>query len=264
MCKLSEILTKGLQTYAKKKSENELGDRSAYIGASDIPNCPRKVILDKLDSDDHDLETLVRFERGHLAEDIVAKALQSAGYGNFVRQYEVDASEVLGVPIKAHLDFVWFSPNSLSVLEVKTVSSIPDFPYESWEMQLYAQMGLLVLTGIKVPVRGAILALDLNSGQHKVFNGYEHNEEVARGLIERGVFLWEALQAIKMERAEGELETEISNLCAYCKHIATCPRFAGPEIPELEPLASQLQSLRNQQKELKKQADSVYPCRKQD
>jgi len=255
MCKLSEILAKGLQTYAKKKSENELGDRSVYIGASDIPNCPRKVILDKLDSEDHDLETLVRFERGHLAENIVANALQSAGYGNFVRQYEVDATESLGVPVKAHLDFVWFGKNSVSVLEVKTVSGIPDSPYESWEMQLYAQMGFLALSGVEGQIRGAILALDLNSGQHKVFNGYEHNEEIAQSLFDKAVIMWEALAAIRAGQVDEDWQDKLTiqpnQLCCCCNHSASCPRFRGEvEMPEIEEEAKELLRLKAQKKSL--------------
>ena len=83
MCKLAEILENGLRAYCDNKTKTELGDRSEYIGASDIVGCPRRVVLDKLNPPKHSMETLVRFERGHLAEDIVANALQSAGYGKF-------------------------------------------------------------------------------------------------------------------------------------------------------------------------------------
>ena len=255
MCRLANILEEGLRTFCENKTKAELGDRSEYIGASDIVGCPRRVIMDKINPPHHSFETLMRFERGHLAEDIVANALQAAGYGNFVRQHEIDATEALGAPIKAHLDFVWFGQSSISVLEVKTVSSIPDSPYETWEMQLHVQMGLLALSGVKVPIRGAILALDLNSGRHKVFNGYEYDEETSRNLLLKGVEMWEALAAIKLGRVEDDWQDKIaiqpSELCCYCNHSASCPHFRGDvEMPEIEEEAKELLRLKAQKKSL--------------
>ena len=46
----------------------ELGDRTEYVGASDVGQCPRKVILSKTQPLPHDLQTLIRFERGNLVE----------------------------------------------------------------------------------------------------------------------------------------------------------------------------------------------------
>ena len=255
MCKLANILEEGLRTFCENKTKAELGDRSEYIGASDIVGCPRRVIMDKINPPHHSFETLMRFERGHLAEDIVANALQAAGYGNFVRQHEIDATEALGAPIKAHLDFVWFGQSSISVLEVKTVSSIPDSPYETWEMQLHVQMGLLALSGVKVPIRGAILALDLNSGRHKVFNGYEYDEETSRNLLLKGVEMWEALAAIRTGHAEDDWPEKIaiqpSELCRFCNHSASCPHFRGDvEMPEIESEAQEILVLKAKKKAL--------------
>ena len=57
------------------------------------------------------------------------------------------------------------------VLEVKTVSGIPKFPYEGWIRQLHFQMGLLEESKTSAKeVRGAILALDLDRGDTKYFN----------------------------------------------------------------------------------------------
>ncbi len=40
----------------------ELGDRSLYVGASDVAQCPRKVVLSKTEPVAQDLQTLIRFE----------------------------------------------------------------------------------------------------------------------------------------------------------------------------------------------------------
>ena len=44
----------------------ELGDRTEYVGASDVGQCPRKVVLPKTQPVPYDLQTLIRFERGNL------------------------------------------------------------------------------------------------------------------------------------------------------------------------------------------------------
>ena len=51
----------------------ELGNRSHYVGASDVAQCPRKVVLAKTEPVALDLQTLIRFERGNMVEHIVEK-----------------------------------------------------------------------------------------------------------------------------------------------------------------------------------------------
>jgi len=132
------------------------GDRNNYLGASDIGYCPRKVILDRLHPVDHDLATLLRFQRGHMAEDIVANAFGAAGYNNFDRQVEAVAGGA--TPIRCHIDFVFNAPKLKAILEVKSVSAIPDGPHSSWESQLYMQMGALAEQYPDHHIKGAILA----------------------------------------------------------------------------------------------------------
>lgn len=108
---IKNTLLTGLQKFAKQHTLTTLGDRSSYLGASDIGYCPRKVILDRLHPAEHDLATLLRFQRGHMAEDIVANAMTAAGYDNFDRQVEVIASGT--TPIKVHIDFVFTSTQLL-------------------------------------------------------------------------------------------------------------------------------------------------------
>src|SRR5512145_267284 len=97
-------LQTALQQLAIQQTEETLGDRSTYLGASDIGACPRKTILRKLHTPEADLVTLLRQRRGHMAEEVVAAAFMIAGFSNFQRQTEVRHAGA--VPVMAHLDFV--------------------------------------------------------------------------------------------------------------------------------------------------------------
>ena len=136
-------LQAALQQLAVQHTVETLGDRATYLGTSEIGACPRKTILSKLNPPQSDLVTLLRFRRGHMAEDIVAAAFTAAGFTNFQRQVEVRAPG--DVPVAAHIDFVFTSParKTMAVLEVKSPETLPDQPFGSWETQLYLQMGLL-------------------------------------------------------------------------------------------------------------------------
>jgi CRISPR-associated exonuclease Cas4 len=51
-----------------------LGDRSTYVGASDVGGCPRRVVLEKKTPPEFDLQTLISFMRWHLVENIMKAA----------------------------------------------------------------------------------------------------------------------------------------------------------------------------------------------
>ena len=218
-----QLLENSLLSLSHKHTIEILGDRSEYIGASELGQCPRKVVLNKLNPPEHDLATLLRFKRGHMAEDLVAEALSENG--KFQPHREVEVAINSPVPVKGHIDFL-FEGKTLGVLEVKSVTSIPDSPYESWEMQLHAQMGLLALNRPDAQIKGAILAIDLLNGGMKLFNGYTPNEELFQGLLNKAQHIWSCL-------TEGaEPETEPGPLCAYCDHKDNCPTLDGDEIPD--------------------------------
>ena len=218
-----QLLENSLLSLSNKHTQEILGDRSSYIGASELGACPRKVVLNKITPPPHDLATLLRFKRGHMAEELVAEALSENG--KFKPQREVEASTDNPVPIKGHLDFL-FQGKTLGVLEVKSVTSIPDSPYESWEMQLHTQMGLLALNRPYVQIKGAILAIDLLNGGMQLFNGYTPNEELFQGLLKKAEHIWSCL-------TEGtEPVIEPGPLCGWCDHGNDCPAFNGEEVPE--------------------------------
>jgi len=249
---MKTLLLTSLQTLGKQHTQETLGDRSSYLGASDIGNCPRKVIFEKLIPSDHDLATLLRFQRGHMAEDIVANALIAAGYANFDRQVEVIASGT--TPVKVHIDFVFTTnnPKLKAILEIKSVSSIPDVPYASWESQLYMQMGALKEQFPDYQIKAAVLAIDLGSGEVGFFNGYTPEDTMYAGLLGRASKIWTDYQFMAIGHPV-QPATEPSNLCGYCNHLTTCPRFVAEEVPELEEAVTELQRLQEEAKSLEAQ-----------
>ena len=73
------VFLDGLNTACARRSEDDLGDRSTYIGASDLnSNCIRKTVLEKrnaLNPKKIDFQQGIYYERGHLAEHILRKLL---------------------------------------------------------------------------------------------------------------------------------------------------------------------------------------------
>jgi len=240
-----DLLRNSLATLTQKHTEEFLGDRSSYIGASELASCPRKVVLSKTNPTEYDLSTLLRFKRGHLAEDMIAEAFAENGKFSFEREIEVGIDDP---PLKAHLDFL-FKGKTLGVLEVKSVTSIPETPYENWELQLHAQMGLLSLTKLDMQIKGAILAIDLLNGGIELFNGYTPNKELFQGLLQKAEHIWSCLK-------EGqEPDVEPSPLCAYCDHKEGCPAFEAEEAPEeIMPIINDFLSA----KEAKKKVEQDY------
>ncbi|HBG19526.1 MAG TPA: hypothetical protein DDY32_09710, partial [Desulfobulbaceae bacterium] len=243
-------LQAALQQLAIQQTVETLGDRTTYLGASDILACPRKTILAKVHPPEADLVTLLRFRRGHMAEDIVAAAFTAAGFTNFRRQVEVRHRG--DVPIMAHIDFVFVSESrkTMAVLEVKSPETMPTDPYGSWESQLYLQMGLLADNFPDYQVeKGAILAVNFGEHGMQLFNGYTPQTTIYEGLLERATAIWQDYQSY----VAGELTTpvmEAGPLCGYCPFLADCPKFAAEEVQELAESVEILLELQREQKNL--------------
>lgn len=227
----------------------ELGDRSSYVGASDVGQCPRKAVLSKTIPESHDLNTLIRFERGNVIEKIIEKALDHAGV-NYVSQLEVSHPNE---PYTAHLDFAFVRDNGVAVLEAKSVSKIPEEPYPSWIAQLYFQMGLVELSH-HLPARGGVIAVDLNTGDFRLFNGYTHNPTLFAGLLEKAGHIWASLQS------GSAATTEKSNLCIYCSYRSDCLEYATDGLPDLPvaDLVMDYQAAKAQEKEVKADIARLY------
>lgn len=243
-------LQTALQQLADQHTVETLGDRTAYLGTSDIGTCPRKTILKKIKAPAADLVTLLRFRRGHMAEDVVANAFTVAGFTNFKRQVEVrHAGEI---PVLAHLDFVFISEarKTMAVLEVKAPENIPDHPHGAWETQLYLQMGLLAdsFPGYTVE-KGAILAVNFGDQGMRLFDGYAPQTVLYQGLIDRAGSIWKQYQ----QYSTGTLampSMEAGPLCGYCPFLQDCPKFEAEEVKELTESVEILVELQQRQKDL--------------
>ena len=155
---LLSILAQGLHRHAEAATAATLGDRSRYIGLSDIGRglyCLRATVAGKLpaanssltQSDRAQSATLSRqltLQRGHCFESLVGQAL-AAHRLNTLHQLEINVVHQ-GTPIKAHLDFVLISDApgpTVRILECKSTKRLPETLYASYECQVYGQVGLL-------------------------------------------------------------------------------------------------------------------------
>ena len=149
---LLEILCRGLERDARQRTTIHLGDRSRYVGLSDIAkmlDCPRAALIAKLftpeyRSTDEALKRRITFHRGHWFETGVHQAL--IGYGlSPLSQLEIELMHG-DVLIKAHLDFtlVTVQPHpTVRILEVKSTARLPTTLSESYAMQIGGQTALL-------------------------------------------------------------------------------------------------------------------------
>lgn len=238
-----------------KSADNGLGDRSKYIGSSDIGQCLRKSYLSKLIPEDHVLEQLIVFERGHVGEGVIEKALKAKNLP-YKTQVTIDTSSMkLPAPFNPHLDFVVDSKksNELIVIECKTTASLPDSPRDSWVSQTQLQMGFLGLANPDKKIRGYIIAFDLNSGQAREWP-CEPSSLLFEQAKARGAFLWDALQD------EREIEGEPGELCGFCPFKAECGalRNFGIEAPaDIAEMAKNLKRLQPAEKEAKALKDQI-------
>ena len=149
---LLEILCRGLERDARQRTTIHLGDRSRYVGLSDIAkmlDCPRAALAAKFftpeyRSTDEALKHKITFHRGHWFERGVHQAL--VGYGlSPLSQLEIEI-RYGDVPIKAHLDFTLIASQpqpAVRILEVKSTARLPTTLPESYAMQIGGQTALL-------------------------------------------------------------------------------------------------------------------------
>ena len=156
---LLPLFNRGLRLHRQNQTITHLGDRSQYIGMSDIAKgmeCLRAAVAGKLAFTESapNLKTEVdiaaslskelKMQCGHWFEAGVKQVFESLGLP-FLHQLEIQTVHQ-NIPINAHLDFVLLhpdSPNQVHIVEVKSCQNMPDTMYSSYEMQLMGQLGLL-------------------------------------------------------------------------------------------------------------------------
>jgi len=225
MSKLEKFIEMNLPKVLAEDTANSLGDRSKYIGASDIGSCLRKGYLSKVQKVEHDIAQHIVFERGHIAEGIVAKMIRGTPYKE---QVEVAGKAKNGYDIKAHIDFVVDFGKECVVVEAKSTSFEVDEPYESWVLQVQMQMGLLQSQCKGKSVRGYVVAINVNTGWFKTF-------EVLPNRTLFGVAMTNAntLANALVERQEPEAQLEL--YCSKCAFKADCPAIRNATAENLPP-----------------------------
>ena len=149
---LLEILRYGLERDGERRTAVQLGDRSQYVGLSDIAkmlDCPRVALAAKLYPPEHRntaeaLNHQITFQRGHWFETGVHQAL--IGYGlSLLSQLEIEI--VYGdVLLKAHLDFTLVTDQPhpvVRILEVKSTARLSVTLSGSHAIQIGGQTVLL-------------------------------------------------------------------------------------------------------------------------
>ena len=158
-------VAKGLLKHGECKTADELGDRSRYVGLSDIgkgAECLRAAVAGKVYGCQHSsadkvmdwyrvgefekimevLRKQLTLQRGHWFEAGVEKSFE-ANKAKFFTQLEIDAG-FDGVPVLAHLDFVLVAKGAVRILELKSMANLPEHLYTAYLTQVYGQLGFLV------------------------------------------------------------------------------------------------------------------------
>lgn len=237
-----------------KNTDSGLGDRSKYIGSSDIGQCMKKSYLSKTHGENHSLTQLLIFQRGHVAEGIVRDGLiNNPKKVPFEEQVEVKGYDQWPF-VKSHIDFLVHFPKEDVIIECKSISSpLPDDkPRLSWIYQVQLQIKLAKLkTGRDT--RAIIVALNVNTGERFAFD-VEYSEILLNTALTRASKLWDAL------KAECEPDGEVSDLCGYCPFKTQCNTLQknGEKLPaEIDAMITRLKELVPLENEVEKLKENV-------
>lgn len=240
-----------LETNLKKAAEEEtaasLGDRSSYIGASDIGGCLFKAYCDKTNtlSQENDFQQEIVFQRGHVAETIIRKML-----GKTLPIKE--QVELVEDKVKCHIDFVMEGKSELVIIECKSVKAEISEPYLSWQLQVQLQMDLLKKTTDKA-VTAFIIAINLNTGWLEVFL-IEPDDYLLNEAKTKAQTLREALENNVAPKATEQL------YCSVCKHKWQCPLYNNKNFCETtnnSQIEKLLEEAKTEQEKLKELATSL-------
>lgn len=232
-----------------------MGHKNAYlrgtdtIGASDIPGCMRKTILDRIIGSKVDtVDSVIVKSRGNIFETQIESALSLAGVEHFVQGKvrgtgpleDIVVTTDIVIPLKANGEYLKGSKHEnqemfermlssgrkVMLVELKTSNTKPT-KKEDYKKQILAQY--IALSEHVVVEKIKLLAANLNKGMIEFdisiseLLGYE--DEV----FERAIILSDALYCHNTgQQQEAELPIEISGLCIdYCEHISDCPGFTN-------------------------------------
>ena len=201
-----QILESGLRIFTQKDTLEKLGDRSEYVGSSDVGKCLFQTVMSKTNPVEHSLKQMIIFERGHIAEDIIKNALIGAGI-NFENQKLAVGEGDLSF-CKTHIDF--YLPEQDCIIEVKTTRSLNENIWYSWNQQVQFQMGL---SKVK---KALIIAMDINTGEIAL-NELSFNEIAFKLAIDDAKKIMEAV------KFNNPVEPTKGLLCSVCSYKSQCP-----------------------------------------
>ena len=249
MSKLSSFIARAIKMLSAE-SDARLGDRTKYVGASDIAGCPRKAVLNKLIPVPKTAKEQLVLMRGHIAQ-LLYSNIFKAGGAKFEEELELIHPEAPF--IKCHIDFTFIGKNRIKIVEKKSTDGIRDEPYGSWLEQLQVQMGLARLHfGKDVEIEGIVLVSDLNKGEYQEFGPFKPNVEVFNYLMNKAWLIHRAVAG------EVEPKCEPGLLCGFCPYRTDCTSFIGrAELPEdVADVALELADLIKQKKVIDGQIES--------
>lgn len=217
------LIEKGLKNFNQQETLKTLGDRSQYVGSSDLGKCPLNIFWSKTQEIDYGLNQLLIFERGHNAEKIIENALNGLGI-EFEQQKEVKGIGEFDF-CKTHIDF--YLPQESLIIEVKSTANFNnDFIWDSWNQQVQFQMGLL---GVK---KAVLVIIDLNKGLLRA-EELNFNPTAFQNTLKNAKEIWEALNTNIPPKPQK------CDLCGKCPFKNQCPAIlaktqeVGPDVENL-------------------------------
>lgn len=247
-----EFISTNFQKLTEEDSKKSLGDRSKYIGASDVGGCPYQVIKSKLEKPKYSIKKQIQFKFGHLTEDIVAMFLHGL---NYERQVELNG-EIDNFPIKAHLDYLIKGKKRSIIVEVKSCKDeIPSTPLESWILQVQFQMGLLMneIQDEEHNIEAYVIAFNRATGEHKTFK-IDFNDDLFLMALNKASHLADCLQNSAKPKAI------IQYYCSTCPFIQECPKqgcFASEMPDHLRQNSKDIKQFKILEKSIKQKEESI-------
>jgi hypothetical protein len=257
------FLLEAIGSYNKLRSRNSLGDRSLYIGASDIASafgCERRVLLDKFGGlqETRSPESTLVLERGHWVEAGIGEAI-AARVKQTVFNLSITGKTEGGTPISIHPDIVCVCKTKVLVFEIKSVGTIPSKVRTEHQSQLHIQMGVMSrmwnsnafstpwnrerpcsfpellkgrygienVSASPLPIEGYVVYVSDKALRTSPPQYVQEN--ILDVLLNKADRLW----ALRTSPEQGLVAKGIYPLCDYCAHCAGCPAFASTDVPEL-------------------------------
>jgi hypothetical protein len=220
---------------------SHLGDRSTYVGASEMSftQCPQQIIKNKRFPVAPDYKSALRFVKGHAMEDKLEDALQAAAT-QFLKASDVEFIREIeythpALALKAHIDFQTTPAELAKIVGKENITpeieachvvfmEVKSTTQAVSEDQIYSQLGIAHTAGIKAV--NFCIVIDTASGDIEVKGPYFHNNSRYLDLENRGSYLLNCLAG----RFQAKAIPGIS--CSFCQYRDECTAFPCLELPE--------------------------------